>query len=175
MRLKKVYDIAKIIDKTPNIRTNFILEMLKQYNPKFLKRGKYKRAFLLKINKREYILKIGSLVEVDYMIYQKLKHSKTIKYAKVYWVTKKCLLQRKCDIVSLSKKEIKQQKQFAKEKLLYDARKDNLGKYKGKLYAFDLCFIKNHIYQPEKRISSVCQNEVLRSPVGNLIKLIILL
>jgi len=138
MRCKKIYQIAKEIDNLSKVRTKDILKKLEKFSPKFLGRGKYKRAFLITCISKEYVFKIGELIQVDKQIFESLRYNRKMSYAKIYWTTEKCLLQRKCEIVDLSDEEIKLRKKNAKLLGYSDARKSNLGMNNGKIIAFDL-------------------------------------
>lgn len=137
MKFKKLYQVGKEIDKFKNIRTKKILLLLHNFHPKLLGRGKFKRAFLVKVNKKELIFKVGSDVKRSYLIYKKLKGKHF--NVKVYWVSKKCMLQKKCNTsILLKKDEVRKIKNKVKRLGYYDARKRNLGKLNKRIVAFDL-------------------------------------
>jgi len=142
MRYLKLYKIAKEIDKFNKnkifINKNKILELLKNFKPKYVGKGGYKRVFLVKLNKRELIFKVGRDVKIQYKIYLERKHKKNFKYAKIYWATEKCLLQKYCKKVKVPVKLIKANKIIAKKNGYSDWRKDNVGLLNNKIIAFDL-------------------------------------
>lgn len=88
------------------------------------------------------VFKIGDDVEEDKRTYDRLKYNRKINYAKIYWITKRCLLQKKCDKITWDKKRfeehIKEKRKHVKILQLYDYRKKNLGMLDGEIYAFDL-------------------------------------
>jgi len=150
----KLYKIAKQIDsydKTPN--RNKVLEMLSKFKPKFLSSGGYKRCFLVKSNKRVLVFKVGRDVETQYKIYQDLKGKHKLKYAKIYWTTKRCLLQRYCKKVDVPKNLIKENKKIAKKLGYSDWRKANIGMFRNEIVVFDL-------QSAEHKNMKVCNLEV---------------
>lgn len=135
----KLYKVAKRIDESDKVlNKNKVLELLKDFKPKYIGRGGYKRAFLVKLNKRKLIFKIGKDIEIQYKIYLERKYKQKLKYAKIYWITKKCLLQRYCERVKVPKSIIKKNKIIAKIKGYSDWRAANVGMHNNEIIAFDL-------------------------------------
>lgn len=61
-----------------------------------------------------------------------------LRYAKIYWVTNNCLLQRFCSKESYTKKEYEGLKKEWKKAGYTNVRPANVGKINGKPYAFDV-------------------------------------
>lgn len=153
---KKLYNIAIEIDRLSEIKgralnRNQVIKILKNYNPKFIANGGFKRVFRIGTNKF-YAFKIGNPndIKIQNKIYLSLKRKRKFKYAKIYWATKYCQLQRFCITVKLTNKELEKIKVNAKDFGFYDARLSNLGKYKGQIVAFDLMPRKINLLNYEK-------------------------
>lgn len=158
---KKIYMIAKKIDRLSDskgrcLNRNEVSKMLKDFNPKFIGNGGWKRVF--RLGKRKfYAFKVGNPrdIKLQNEIYKHLKGKRKIGYAKIYWSTKYCQLQRFCTIVKLTEKELKLYQYNAKEFGYYDARASNLGKCKGRIVAFDLMPRKVNLTDFEKKKNTI--------------------
>jgi len=136
MRYRRIYHAIKSIKK--GMRTKEIENLLSPFKCQYLGKGFHKRAFIVKSNKKEFVLKIGNRIKEDYNIYLDLKHNRKVKYAKIYWHTDRCLLQKKCEDVELSKECLKDFKTEAKKYGYIDVKQDNLGMVNDTITAFDL-------------------------------------
>jgi hypothetical protein len=136
MRYKKIYKIVKEVDK--DLNRNQIMRLLSKFNPKFIGRGAYKRAFLIKANKKILVLKVGRDIKIQYEVYNNLKRSK-LKYAKIYWITDRFMIQKYCNpIKKIDSLEFSMNKRLAKKKGYSDYRKANIGTINDKMVVFDL-------------------------------------
>ena len=144
MKYKKLYNIARTIKKK-NLHKNTVLKLLDKFKPKYIGRGAFKRCFKVKSNKRNLVFKIGNIKD-DFIHYQKAKNKRKTKYAKIYWVTNYCLLQKLCITNKLySKEEFLNLKNAWKQNGYVDIRPANVGKINNKLYAFDIIKSKRNI------------------------------
>jgi len=138
MKHKKLYKIANKINKS-NLSRKKIIELLGSFNPEFIGKGAYKRCFKVKCNKRILVFKIGRNIMDDFSHYQLSKGNRKAKYAKIYWTTEFCLLQKYCDTtLKYTDKEFNELKYAWKKKGFVDIRKANVGKINDRLYAFDI-------------------------------------
>jgi|SRR3989344_6438529 len=142
MKYKKLYRLAKKIDKlktNKNLNRNRILKLLERFNPEYIGHGAYKRSFKVKSNKKFLVFKVGRSLQEDYNHFVISKGKHKMKYAKIYWVTDNCLLQKFClTNEPYPKREYEELKKEWKKAGYRDVRPANIGKIKGKLYAFDV-------------------------------------
>lgn len=142
MRYKRLYRVAKKIDKLKikkNLNRNKILKLLSEFNPEYIGSGAFKRSFKVKSNKRFLVLKVGRELQNDFNHFLKAKGKKKMKYAKIYWVTDNCLLQKFCLTKEpYTKREYEELKKEWKKVGYRDVHPTNIGKINGKLHAFDV-------------------------------------
>lgn len=91
---KKIYKIAKNI--IPRMSKNKIIKLFedKGFDIKYLGRGKYKRAFKIKLNKRYYALKMGNNIPIEYENYKKVRKLANKRLFTIYWSFDYICLQR---------------------------------------------------------------------------------
>ncbi len=153
MKHKRLYRIAKKIDKLRkdnNPNRNKILKLLQDFNPKFIGAGRYKRSFKVESNVKNLVFKVGRNLNEDFNHFLECKGKRKLKYAKIYWVTKNCLLQRFCSKGYDNKEYQELRKEFKKAGYI-DINKNNVGRINGKLHAFDITYSKRKKPISEKR------------------------
>lgn len=147
----KVYEIAEMIDKLtlmPN--KNKIIEMFEEADIEiiFLNRGHHNRTFMIKTAEQKLVFKVGYDIEQQWINYNELKGCTELPYAKIYWATKKCLLQMYCKIVDVPMHIQQRFKIEAKKRGYSDATKANIGLLDGRFVVFDL--VKTQLKENEK-------------------------
>ena len=134
MRYKRLLKIAKKIDTQHRIKSSKIIQMLGR-DAKFIGRGRYKRAFLVRSNKKQLILKVGA-VYGDALPFIDMKGKRVTKFAKIYWMTKHCLLQKYCD-KKVTWGAITEVRKAWKKAGYNDIKPANMGLLNGKITVFD--------------------------------------
>ena len=147
VRHKRIKEIANLIDafvdryrkindrKTfPHMQVGTIVRML--FNSKPLGKGWHKSAHLVYSTKRNLVFKFGRKVAIrrDTNVYKRIPNR---YYAKVYWFTKYCMLQKYGIKSKVSKSELKRLQKIGKQYGLGDIRPDNIRKVDGKLKIVD--------------------------------------
>ncbi|PIN94722.1 hypothetical protein COU61_00275 [Candidatus Pacearchaeota archaeon CG10_big_fil_rev_8_21_14_0_10_35_13] len=143
MKYKRLHNVAKKIDELrlkKNINRNRILKLLEKFNPEFIGSGAFKRCFKVKANKRYLVLKVGRRgFERDYDHFLLAKGKHKLRYAKIYWVTDNCLLQKfASSSEGYTREEYEELKREWKKAGYVDVRSGNIGKINGMLHAFDV-------------------------------------
>ena len=136
IRYKKLYNVASQIDKS-NTHKQKVIKLLDGFSPEYIGKGKYKRCFKVKSNKRELVFKVGT-IKNDMSHYKLSKGSRKAKYAKIYWETDNCLLQKLCHKGQYSTDDKKDLQTAWKKKGFVDVRDANVGKIGNRLVAFDV-------------------------------------
>ncbi|VVB77342.1 Uncharacterised protein [uncultured archaeon] len=107
MRHKKIYGVALKLDRFIKEKGNerlpskkILLSELRKYyaTTEYLGSGRFKRVFHIKATERDLALKVGHPedIEKDWKVYRHAKDEKLANryYAKCYWHTKYCSLQK---------------------------------------------------------------------------------
>lgn len=136
MVAKKVKNICEKIN--PGTRNKKIVRLLAKFEAVVLGRGKYKRAFKVKLNKRYYVVKFGKSVPREYGWYQVARKKARGDIAKIYWTTDYCCIQRCAERMASITDEGFLEFRKRVRKTAKDIRPANCGYFDGRLKCFDI-------------------------------------
>jgi hypothetical protein len=109
-------------------------------NSKFEGRGAFKEVHSVHSRARKLVLKLSNAKSTrrDWMVYKRLPPTIRNRYfAKIYWHTKYCLLQKYGKKVHVPKDELKKLRARVKQYRLDDIRADNVRKVDGRFKIVD--------------------------------------
>ena len=151
VRHKKIKDVAELIDffidrhnrirdrkNFPHKKVEFLVRML--FNSKYLGKGWYKTTHLVYSAKKDLAFKFGNkeAIKRDRRLYNKLP--KTIRnkhFAKIYWFTKYCMLQKYGIKTKINKIGLLKMKRIGNKYGLRDIKPDNIREVSGNLKIVD--------------------------------------
>jgi hypothetical protein len=158
MRHKKIHDNLLLIDKfvelyrrtrktskLPRKEIKILVEFLFE-GSKYLDSGAYKNVYQINSRKRKLALKIGreEYIKDDMESYGKLpKRIRNRYFAKIYWHTKFCLIQKFGKKSKIPPEEIKKLKIIGRKYGLADIRKANILKVDGRFKIVDASLRKS--------------------------------